>query len=61
MVGLMTGLVIIWFVLMAICIVCLISIAYVYSDDVIVLIAGMSAGFMLAALIFLIMEFFDLI
>lgn len=57
----MTGLVIIWFVLMAICIVCLISIAYVYSDDVIVLIAGMSAGFMLAALIFLIMEFFDLI
>lgn len=57
----MTWLVIIWFVLMAICIVCLISIAYVYSDDVIVLIAGMSAGFMLAALIFLIMEFFDLI
>lgn len=57
----MTWLVIIWFVLMAICIVCLISIAYVYSDDVIVLIAGMSAGFMLAALIFLIMEFFYLI
>ena len=57
----MTGLVIIWFVLMAICIVCLIYIAYVYSDDVIVLIAGMSAGFMLAALIFLIMEFFEII
>lgn len=57
----MTLLVIIWFVLMSICIVCLISIAYVYSDDVIVLIAGMSAGFMLAALIFLIIEFFDLI
>lgn len=57
----MIGFVIIWFVLMAICIVCLISIAYVYSDDVIALIAGMSAGFMLAALIFLIMEFFDII
>lgn len=57
----MTWIVIIWFVLMAICIVCLISIAYVYSDDVIALIAGMSAGFMLAALIFLIMYCFDII
>ena len=57
----MTGLVIIWFVLMAICIVCLVSIAYVSSDNVICLISGMSAGWMLAALIFLVMEFFDII
>ena len=57
----MTGFVIIWFVLMAICIVCLISIAYVSSDNVICLISGMSAGWMLAALIFLVMEFFDII
>ena len=57
----MTGLVIIWFVLMEICIVCLISIAYVSSDNVICLISGMSAGWMLAALIFLAMKFFDII
>ena len=57
----MMGLVIIGFVLMALCIVGLVSIAYIFSDDVIGLITGMAAGWMLAALIFLIVECFDLI
>lgn len=57
----MTGFVIIVFVLMALCIVGLVSIAYIFSDAVIGLITGMVAGWMLAALIVLIMECFDLI
>lgn len=57
----MIGFVIIGFVLMAICIVGLVFIAYVFSDDGIGLITGMAAGWMLAALIFLIVECFDFI
>lgn len=57
----MTGFVIIAFVLMALCIVGLVSIAYIFSDDVIGLIAGMAAGWMLATLIILIVECFDFI
>ena len=56
----MIGFVIIAFVLM-LCIVCLISIAYIFSDDVIGLITGMAAGWMLAALIVLIVKCFDFI
>lgn len=57
----MTGFVIIAFVLMALCIVSLVSIAYIFSDDVIGLITGMAAGWMIATLIVLIMECFNLI
>ena len=57
----MTEFVIIAFVVMALCIVGLVSITYIFSDDVIGLIIGMAAGWMLAALIVLIMECFDLI
>ena len=57
----MMGLVIIGFVLMALCIVGLVSIAYIFSDDVIGLITGMAAGWMLAALVVLVVECFDLI
>lgn len=57
----MTGFVIIAFVLMGLCIAGLIFIAYVFSDDVIGLITGMAAGWMLAALIVLIVECFDFI
>lgn len=57
----MAGFVIIAFVLMALCIVGLVSIAYIFSDDVIGLIAGMAAGWMLATLIVLIVKCFDFI
>lgn len=57
----MTGFVIISSVLMALCIVGLVSIAYIFSDDVIGLITGMAAGWMLAALIVLIVECLDFI
>lgn len=57
----MIGLVIIGCILMGLCIAGLIFIAYVFSDDVIGLITGMAAGWMLAALIVLIVECFDLI
>lgn len=57
----MAGFVIISFTLMALCIVGFVSIAYIFSDDVIGLIVGMAAGWMLAALIVLIVECFDFI
>lgn len=57
----MAGFVIIAFVLMALCIVGLVSIAYIFSDDVIGLITGMAAGCMIAALIVLIVDCLDII
>lgn len=57
----MAGFVIISFILMALCIVGSVSIAYIFSDDVTGLITGMAAGWMLAALIVLIVECFDFI
>lgn len=54
----MAGLVIIGFVLMALCIVGLVSIAYIFSDDVIGLIAEIAAGWMLATLIVKCFDFY---